>query len=118
MGMPDSLKALEKVDDYTVKMTLKEPNAPIIANLAMDFATIESAEYAKMMMDKGTPEQFDQIPVGTGPFQFVDYQKDAVIRFKAFDQYWAASPRSTISSSRSLPIRRRATPSSRPMNAR
>ena len=36
-------------------------------------------------MKKGTPEQFDQIPVGTGPFQFVDYQKDAVIRFKAFD---------------------------------
>ena len=39
-------------------------------------------------MKKGTPEQFDQIPVGTGPFQFVAYQKDAVIRFKAFDAYW------------------------------
>ena len=24
----------------------------------------------------------------TGPFQFVAYQKDAVIRFKAFDAYW------------------------------
>ncbi len=103
MGMPDSLKALEKVDDYTVKMTLKEPNAPIIANLAMDFATIESAEYAKMMMDKGTPDSSTRFG-RTGPFQFVDYQKDAVIRFKAFDQYWGASPRSTISSSRSLPI--------------
>src|SRR4029078_5428901 len=27
MGMPDSLKSLEKIDDYTVKMTLNEPNA-------------------------------------------------------------------------------------------
>jgi dipeptide transport system substrate-binding protein len=88
MEMPASLKSIEKVDDYTVKMTLNAPNAPIIANLAMDFATIESAEYAKYLLDKGTPEQFDQIPVGTGPFQFVDYQKDAVIRFKAFDGYW------------------------------
>ena len=69
-------------------MTLSEPNAPIIANLAMDFATIHSAEYADFLMKKGTPEQFDQIPVGTGPFQFVAYQKDAVIRFKAFDAYW------------------------------
>jgi dipeptide transport system substrate-binding protein len=88
MGMPDLLKSIEKVDDYTVKMTLNEPNAPIMANLAMDFATIESAEYAKYLMDKGTPEQFDQIPVGTGPFQFVDYQKDAVIRYSAFADYW------------------------------
>ena len=88
MGMPDLMKSVEKVDDYTVKMTLAEPNAPIIANLAMDFGTIHSAEYAKFLLDKGTPEQFDQIPVGTGPFQFVDYQKDAVIRFAAFPDYW------------------------------
>ncbi|MGH6855477.1 MAG: ABC transporter substrate-binding protein [Aestuariivirga sp.] len=88
MGMPDLLKSVEKIDDLTVKMTLNEPNAPIIANLAMDFATIQSAEYAKFLSDKGTPEQFDQIPVGTGPFMFVDYQKDAVIRYKAFDAYW------------------------------
>ena len=46
MGMPDLLKSIEKVDDYTVVFKLKEPNAPILANLAMDFATIQSAEYA------------------------------------------------------------------------
>jgi dipeptide transport system substrate-binding protein len=89
MGMPDLLKSIEKVDDLTVKMTLGEPTSPFIANLGMDFASIASAEYAKFLLDKGTPEQFDQFPVGTGPFQFVAYQKDAVIRFKAFDAYWA-----------------------------
>ena len=93
MSMPDLLKTVEKgADDLTVVMTLNKPNAPILANLAMDFATIQSAEYAKFLMDKGTPEQFDQIPVGTGSFQFVDYQKDAVIRFKAFDG-WAGKPK-------------------------
>ena len=93
MSMPDLLKTIEKgADDLTVVMTLTKPNAPILANLAMDFATIQSAEYAKFLMDKGTPEQFDQIPVGTGSFQFVDYQKDAVIRFKAFDG-WAGKPK-------------------------
>ena len=88
MGMPDLLKSIEKIDDNTVKVTLSAPNAPIIANLAMDFGTIHSAEYAQYLMDKGTPEQFDQIPVGTGPFMFVDYQKDAVIRFKANPDYF------------------------------
>jgi dipeptide transport system substrate-binding protein len=93
MGMPDLLASITKGgDDHTVIMKLTKPNAPIIANLAMDFATIHSAEYAKYLMDKGTPEQFDQIPVGTGSFSFVDYQKDAVIRFKAFEG-WAGKPK-------------------------
>jgi dipeptide transport system substrate-binding protein len=93
MGMPDLLDTITKTDDYTVVMKLKAPNAPMLANLAMDFATIHSAEYAKFLMDKGTPEQFDQIPVGTGPFSFVDYQKDAVIRFKANPDYFGGKPK-------------------------
>ena len=59
----------------------------------MDFATIHSAEYADFLMKRGTPEQFDQIPVGTGAFQFVDYEKDTVIRFKAFEGYSAGKPK-------------------------
>ncbi|HSI42367.1 MAG TPA: ABC transporter substrate-binding protein [Xanthobacteraceae bacterium] len=88
MDMPKLIKSLEKVDDYTVKLTLSEANAPILANLAMDFATIQSAEFADFLLKKGTPEQFDQFPVGTGPYSFVTYQKDAVIRYKAFPAYW------------------------------
>ncbi|MGA0561275.1 ABC transporter substrate-binding protein [Ancylobacter sp. VNQ12] len=89
MSMPELLKSIDKVDDYTVKFTLTEPNAPMLANLAMDFATIQSKEYADFLLKKGTPEQFDQIPVGTGPFSFVNYQKDAVIRYKANPAYFA-----------------------------
>ncbi len=93
MDMPKLLASIEKKDDYTVVFTLTQPNAPILANLAMDFATIQSAEYADYLMKKGTPEQFDQIPVGTGPFQFVTYQKDAVIRFKANPNYYGGKPK-------------------------
>ncbi len=94
MGMPDLLASIEKgADDLTVVMKLNKPNAPILANLAMDFATIQSAEYADYLMKKGTPEQFDQIPVGTGAFSFVAYQKDAVIRYKANADYWGGKPK-------------------------
>ncbi len=93
MSMPDLLASITKgANDLEVIFQLNKPNAPIIANLAMDFAAIHSAEYAKYLMDKGTPEQFDQIPVGTGSFQFETYQKDAVIRFKAFAG-WAGKPK-------------------------
>jgi dipeptide transport system substrate-binding protein len=94
MSMPDLLASVEKGgDDLTVIIKLNKPNAPIIANLAMDFATIHSAEYADYLMKKGTPEQFDQIPVGTGAFSFVTYQKDAVIRYKANPDYFAGKPK-------------------------
>ncbi|MDD7908981.1 MULTISPECIES: ABC transporter substrate-binding protein [Pseudovibrio] len=87
MSMPDLIKSIEKVDDYTVKFVLARPEAPMIANLAMDFAAIHSAEYAEAMMDN--KDAFDQNPVGTGPFQLVGYQKDAIIRYKANPDYWA-----------------------------
>jgi len=88
MSMPDLIKAIEKVDDHTVKFVLNRPEAPMIANLAMDFASILSAEYADQMMEAGTPERADLEPVGTGPYQLVAYQKDAVIRYKAHPDYW------------------------------
>jgi len=89
MGMPDLIKDIVKVDDYTVRFDLNHPEAPFIANMGMDFASIMSAEYADKMMKAGTPEMVDQNPVGTGPFQLVAYQKDAVIRYKANPDYWA-----------------------------
>ncbi|HSS66684.1 MAG TPA: ABC transporter substrate-binding protein [Gammaproteobacteria bacterium] len=89
MDMPNLIKSIEKVDDYTVRFHLNKPEAPFIANLGMDFASIMSKEQADKMLAAGTPEKVDLEPVGTGPFQLVGYQKDAVIRYKAHPDYWA-----------------------------
>ncbi len=89
MDMPKFLASMEKVDDLTVKMTLTEPNAPMIANLGMDFASIVSKEYADQLAASGNLADFANKPIGTGPFVFVDYQTDAVIRYQAFADYWA-----------------------------
>ena len=88
MGMPKLLKSVDKVDEYTVKITLNQPEAPFLSNLAMQFAGVQSKEYAIAMLKAGTPEKIDQEPIGTGPFQLVQYQKDAIVRYKAFPQYW------------------------------
>ena len=91
MGLNDDVAAIEKLDAMTVKITLKKPNVTMLANLAMDFASIHSAEYADMLAKANKKEQFDQQPVGTGPFSFVTYQKDAVIRYKANKRFWGAA---------------------------
>ncbi len=88
MSMPDLIKNIKKTDDYTVVFELNRPEAPFIANLGMDFASIFSAEYADAMMKAGTPEKLDLVPVGTGPFMMVQYQKDSVIRYMAHKAYW------------------------------
>ena len=93
MGMEKIIDKVEKTDDYTVVFKLKHPEAPFIANLGMDFASILSAEYAANMQKVGAPDVIDREPIGTGPFQFVSYQKDAVIRYKAFDAYWDGRPK-------------------------
>jgi len=89
MGMPKLLKSVDKVDDHTVKIVLNRPEAPFLADLAMQWAGVQSKEYADAMLKAGTPEKIDQEPIGTGPFALVQYQKDAVIRFKAHPTYWA-----------------------------
>jgi dipeptide transport system substrate-binding protein len=93
MGMKNIVDKVEKLDDYTVRFSLKRPEAPFLADMAMDFASILSKEYFEAMRAKGTPNAADVYPIGTGPFEYVSYQKDATIRYKAFDAYWKGRPK-------------------------
>lgn len=88
MGMPSLLKAIDRIDDFTVRIVLNRPEAPFLADLAMPFNAVLSAEYGEAMLRAGTPEKVDEQPVGTGPFSLVGYQKDVAIRYRAFQDYW------------------------------
>lgn len=92
MEMQNVIQDIRKIDDYTVEFKLKNPEAPFLANLAMDFASILSKEYADQLMKAGKPDQLDFQPVGTGPFQFVRYDKDQQIRFTANKDYFRGKP--------------------------
>ncbi|SUG72775.1 peptide ABC transporter substrate-binding protein [Salmonella enterica subsp. enterica] len=58
MGLPDLISEVKKVDDHTVQFVLTRPEAPFLADLAMDFASILSKEYADNMLKAGTPEKW------------------------------------------------------------
>jgi len=88
--LADALESVQKVDDYTVAFTLKQPLAPFIGTMAHGSLAITSAEYADAMMEAGTPEQFDLKPIGTGPFQLQAYQQDAMVRLLPFADTWGA----------------------------
>lgn len=88
MDMGKIIKEIKKIDNYTVQFVLNKPEAPFLANLAMDFASILSKEYADQLLAKKSPEKIDFEPVGTGPFVFKRYVKDQTVRLSANDGYW------------------------------
>ncbi len=88
MGLDKTIAKVEKVDEHTVRFVLNNVDAAFIQNLAMNFAAIHSAEYAHQLLTAGKPQQLNQKPIGTGPFVFKRYQKDAQIRFTGNKDYW------------------------------
>jgi len=90
MGLDKLITKIEKVDPYTVRFTLKEVNAPFIQNMAMEYASIQSAEYADQLLKAGKAADVNQKPIGTGPFILKSYTKDATIRYEGNPDYWKA----------------------------
>ncbi|MBJ2349095.1 MULTISPECIES: ABC transporter substrate-binding protein [Pseudomonas] len=88
MGMDTNITKIDKVDDHTVKFTLKDVDAAFIQNMAMSFASIQSAEYGAQLLKEGKAPDINQKPVGTGPFVFKSYQKDSNIRYTGNKDYW------------------------------
>lgn len=83
------IEKVEVVDDYTVKITLKYPYAPFLANLAMGL----SAPMISPTAAKKYGENYSQNPVGTGPFMFVKWDKEQQIVLKANKSYWGGAPK-------------------------
>jgi peptide/nickel transport system substrate-binding protein len=78
----------EKVDEYTVKLTLSEAYAPFLANLAMAFTGMVSPasveKYGYDIMSN---------PVGTGPFKFVEWVRNDHVTLEANPDYWDGAPK-------------------------
>ncbi len=74
---------VEKIDDYTVKLVFKRPNAAIFTLLGYWILDIVSPTNA----EKHKEEAFKN-PVGTGPFKFVEWVKDDYIVYEANENYW------------------------------
>ncbi len=87
MAMDKIIKDVIKIDDYTVQIILNRKEAPVLANLAMHFASIVSPTTAKRYK-----ADLKDIAIGTGPFKLVEWIKDEKMLFERFADYWGQKP--------------------------
>jgi peptide/nickel transport system substrate-binding protein len=74
---------VEAVNPQTVRITLKNPQGPFLANLAMFVFDIVSP---KAVEKHGL--NFGKNPVGTGPFKFVEWKVGQEVILEANKDYW------------------------------
>lgn len=87
-NIKDNIKDVVALDPYTVQITLNEVQAPFLAYMAGNYMSVLSAEYGEKLAKENRKQDMDQFPIGTGPFSFVSYVKDSVIRYTAHPDYW------------------------------
>ncbi|MBY0758731.1 ABC transporter substrate-binding protein [Sellimonas caecigallum] len=77
----------EKVDDYTVKLTVNEPASDIIMILAgpIQFAAI----YPKEVVESATAEGISEY-IGTGPYKVSEWKQDQYVELERYDEYQPA----------------------------
>ena len=79
----DVIESVTADGDHTVIIKLTRPQAPFLKNIAMNMFAIASPT----AFEKGD-DQFERNPVGTGPFQFVEWKPNETITIQKFDDYW------------------------------
>ncbi|MEJ2763567.1 ABC transporter substrate-binding protein [Photobacterium sp. MCCC 1A19761] len=83
-----AIERVDIVDDYTVDFFLNKPDPVLLTKLAGYGAMIVPPKY---IAEKGE-QYFNTHPVGTGPFQFVNYEPKVGIELKAYGNHWGSAP--------------------------
>jgi peptide/nickel transport system substrate-binding protein len=77
--------SVEAVDEYAVRFSLTRPFGPFIQDMAMFFMyMISPAALQEQGENYGLP---GFVPVGTGPFKFVEWVEDDHITLERYDDY-------------------------------
>ena len=92
-GTAETISGIVAVDDYTVTFTLLRPNSPFVFSVLTLHTMIPEHVWGGMSAeDLAKPVTWDEGHIGTGPFQFVQYQPDQFIELTRYDNAWRGAP--------------------------
>ena len=93
-GEAKEVSGISVPNDSTVMLTLEEPLNIFPKLLAMPVAAV---------VPTPTPPDFDQRPVGSGPWKFVSWSHDDAIVLSKNENYWGGAPKSDTLRIRIIP---------------
>ena len=82
------LKEVQAVDDLTVRLITDGPRGNLLLLLTDPGSEIVPAAYFQQV----GYEAFQQMPLGTGPYQVTEFVPDSRLRFTAHTGYWGGAP--------------------------
>src|SRR5688572_9485252 len=82
-----AIKEVKVVDAETVHIITDKP-FPLLLERLVYFGIVPK----KHVLAVGDQAFGSTAPVGTGPWKFVEWKRDQLIRLEAFDQYWRGKP--------------------------
>lgn len=88
MGLTELIIDVKAVNKHQVQFTLLHPDNTFLTNLATRYAIITSKEYGESLVRSKDFRNFDQKPIGTGPFKFDAYHQGSDIRLIRHNDYW------------------------------
>ncbi|HEY7492172.1 MAG TPA: ABC transporter substrate-binding protein, partial [Candidatus Tectomicrobia bacterium] len=86
-GAAEQVTGLRALDNYTLQIILSQPYAPFITLLGMVQAKVVPREEVERL-----GPQFGHQPIGTGPFQFVNWVTGEGITLQANEEYFEGRP--------------------------
>lgn len=89
-GTADSIEGLKKIDDYTVEMTLIEPNAAFLAN--MYTCILPEHILGEESPSEWGNDDFNRAPIGTGKYKFVEWKAGQYITLELNEDYFGTKP--------------------------
>lgn len=84
----ENIVKVETPDDFTVIIKTSEPYVPILNNLSHTALSILNE---KVVSEK--KEEYGQHPIGTGPFQFVEWISSDKVVLEANEEYFKGAPK-------------------------
>ncbi len=87
-----TIKGIEVVDPYTVKVNLNSPR-PVLAYDLSGLAETPGAVYSKKQFEAVGAQQFNLKPVTSGPYRLVEHKPGQYFKYEARDDYWQYVPR-------------------------
>jgi len=94
-GGYDLVSRIDELDRYTVTVHLKHRFAPFV-NTFFTMANHSNCILPKHLLARYPDINrvgFNTLPIGTGPFRIVSYERGSRIRFVANDAYWRGPPK-------------------------